>query len=109
MTKVKAICQKPQKYKFCVQVPIDVAEAKQLDNDNVNTLWQDTFKKDMENSQVDFQLLGHEDKSPVGYKEIPCHLIFDVKMGLTQKSQYVVGGNLTNPPNSMTYSSDIIR
>ena len=31
---------------------IDVSEYKKLDTDNVNTLWQDAIKKDMENSQV---------------------------------------------------------
>ena len=58
---------------------------------------------------MDFQLLGREYKSPVGYKEITCRLIFDVKMNLNQKAQYVAGGNLADPPSSMAYASVVIR
>ena len=49
LTKVKSRFRKPQKYKFGVQVPIGIFEAKKLDDDNGNTLWKDSIKKDMEN------------------------------------------------------------
>ena len=67
-------------------MPIDVSDTEKLDNENGNTFLQDSIKKDMNNSLVAFQLLGCEDKSPVEYKEITCHFLFDVKMGLTQKA-----------------------
>ena len=85
LVKVKSRGQKPQKYKFGVQVPNDVAEANKIDNYNENTFRKDAINKDIENYLVAFQLLGREDKSTVGYKEITCHLIFDVKMDLTRK------------------------
>ena len=86
-------------------MPIGVAESKKIDNENDNKFWQDTIKKEMENSQLAFQLLGPEDKSPVGYKEITSNFIFDVKMDLTQKAQYMSGGHSTDPTSSMTYAS----
>ena len=42
---------------------------------------------------------------PVGYKEINCHLIFNVKMYLTRKARYVSGWHIANPPLSITYDS----
>ena len=56
----------------------------------------------MENPRVAFQLLGKESIPLVGYKEIKCHTIFDVKMGIPKKYWYVSGGYITDPPSSMT-------
>ena len=62
----------------------------------------------MNNSRVAFNLLDRYYHAPVGYKEIICHLIFNVKMDLFRKSRYVSGGHLTNPPSPMTYVSVVI-
>ena len=97
------------KMKFGVEVPETVPEALELDRKNGNTLWADAIKKEMKNSRVAFNLLGREERPPVGFKEITCHLIFDVKMDLTRKARYVAGGHLTDPPSSMTYSSVVSR
>ena len=50
-------------------------------------------------------------KSLVGYQEIKCHMIFDVKMygNLTRKARFVAGGHTTDPPSSITYSSVVAR
>ena len=61
----------------------------------------------MESYQVSFLLLFCEYKSSAGYKEITCHLIFGVKMNLIQIAGYMAGGNISNPPSSMTYASDV--
>ena len=45
----------------------------------------------------------------VGYKEIKCYMIFDIKMDLTRKARFVAGGHTTNTPASMTYSSVVSR
>ncbi len=50
------------------------------------------------------------DKSKyVGFQEITCHIIFDVKMDLTRKARFVAGGHLTEPPASITYLSVVSR
>ena len=59
----------------------------------------------MKNSIVAFNLLDRENYALVGYKEMTCHLIFDVKMDLTRKARYEAGGHLVNPHYSMTYAS----
>jgi hypothetical protein len=45
----------------------------------------------------------------VGYQEIDCHMIFDVKMDLTRKARFVAGGHTTETPSSITYSSVVSR
>ena len=101
-------CRK-SKMKFGVEVPTKVPEAVALDKKNGNTLWQEAIKKEMKNSRMAFHLLGKDDKPPVGFKEITCHLVFDVKMDLMRKARYVAGGHLTDPPSSMTYASVVSR
>ena len=40
----------------------------------------------------------------VGYQEIRCHMIFDIKMDgrFTRKARYVTGGHTTDPLSSIT-------
>ena len=45
----------------------------------------------------------------VGFQEIKCHIIFDVKMDLTWKARFLAGGHLTEAPPSITYSSVVSR
>jgi Reverse transcriptase (RNA-dependent DNA polymerase) len=45
----------------------------------------------------------------VGFEEIACHMIFDVKMDLTRKARFVAGGHMTEPSASITYSSVVSR
>ncbi|EJK65517.1 hypothetical protein THAOC_13609, partial [Thalassiosira oceanica] len=45
----------------------------------------------------------------IGYQEIKCHMIFDVKMDGTCKSRFVAGGHTTETPASLTYSSVVSR
>ena len=42
---------------------------------------------------------------PVDFKEINCHLIFDLKLDMTRKARYVAGGHLTQVPTQIIYSS----
>ena len=45
----------------------------------------------------------------VGFQEISCHIIFDIKMDLTRKARFVAGGHVTETPASITYSSVVSR
>ena len=48
----------------------------------------------------------HDDnKMPVGYKHIDCHMVFDIKFDLTRKAWYVARGHQTDEPKETTYSS----
>jgi hypothetical protein len=49
------------------------------------------------------------DKVPIGYTKITCHIIFDVMQDLTLKAQLVAGGHQTELPKESVYSSEVIR
>ena len=95
-------------HKFGTRIPKTVEEAIELDRQNGNTLWQDAINKEMNNVRIAFQLCenGKED-IPIGYQEIKCHMIFDVKMSesFRCKARFVAGGHTTETPDVMTYSS----
>jgi hypothetical protein len=67
-------------HKFVIQVPKTWDEAVKLDEGNVNTLWQDAIRKEMNSVCIAFKVLNGEEAIPPTYKEIRCHMIFDVKM-----------------------------
>lgn len=98
-----------QGYKFGIRIPKTVAEAIALDQENGNTFWFDAIQKELANVRVAFDVLEQGAKAPVGYKCIPCRLIFDVKMDFTRKARFVAGGHVTDPPSSITYSSVVSR
>ena len=45
----------------------------------------------------------------IGYTEIVCHMVFDVKIDFTHKARFVAVGHLTDAPDSITYSSVVSR
>ena len=38
----------------------------------------------------------------IGFQEIGCHLIFDVKMDFIRKARFVAGGHTTEAPSAIT-------
>ena len=93
-------------------------EALRLDEANGNHFWEDAVKKEMGKVKVAYRT--HEAHTPeevrkrlapelTGYKEITCHLIFDVKMDFTRKARFVANGAKTEAPASITYSSVVSR
>jgi Reverse transcriptase (RNA-dependent DNA polymerase) len=111
-------------HKFGFRMPKSVKEALQIDHDEGNTLWRDAIEKEMRNVRPAFKkwivpggVVG--DGNPelarskyylVGYQEIKCHMIFDIKVeNLVRKARFVAGGHTTETPASMTYSSVVSR
>ena len=48
-------------------------------------------------------------KKLIGFQEICCHMIFDIKMDLTRKARFFAGGHTTETPSWLTYSSVVSR
>ena len=46
---------------------------------------------------------------PAFFKQISCHMIFDIKMDLMRKARLVAGGHMMDPPKESTYSSVVSR
>ena len=95
--------------KFGITIPKTYIEAVELDIINKNRLWQDAIRKEIKNVEVAFKFLDNGEKMPIGFKQITCHLIFDVKFDLTRKARYIGGGHLTTVSPSMSYSSVVSR
>ena len=57
-----------------------------------NNLWRCAIEKEMRNVIVAFKLLQDDKHLPIGSKEIPYHIIFDVIFDLTRKARLVRGG-----------------
>jgi len=96
-------------YKFGIPLPSSVADAERLDRANGNTLWMDALRKEMEAVRIAFEVQDADVKHLPGYKKIPGHIIWDVKMDFTRKAHYVAGGHRTDPPKVLTYSSVVSR
>ena len=70
--------------------------------------WRKAIEKEMKNVMPAFQFTK-DGKIPIGYKHIDCHMIFDIKMDLTQKARLVTGGHQMDPPKESVYSSIISK
>ena len=99
-------------HKFGIRIPKPVEEAKEVDNQNGNTLWWDAICKEMRNVQPALEVFqGTKDQLPIGYQFMKCHMIFDVKLGenFRRKARLVAGGHMTETPTTLTYSSVVSR
>jgi Reverse transcriptase (RNA-dependent DNA polymerase) len=45
----------------------------------------------------------------IGFQEIGCHIVFDVKMDFTCKARFCASGHTTEAPASVTYSSVVFH
>ena len=105
-------------HKFGIRLPKSVEEALQIDKDTGTDFWTKAIQKERERVKIAWKAL--EDTSPeevrngkpnklIGYQEIDCHMVFDVKMDFTRKARFVAGGHTTEAPSSLTYSSVVSR
>jgi Reverse transcriptase (RNA-dependent DNA polymerase) len=106
-------------HKYGIKLPHSVQEALQIDKETGTDFWWKAIQKEMKKVMIAFEYdesltpdqirEGLAKGSYVGFQEIRCHMIFDVKMDLTRKARFVAGGHLTEPPSSITYSSVVSR
>jgi hypothetical protein len=106
-------------HKFGVRLPHSVEEALRIDEETGTTFWYDAIKKELTKINIAFEFLEHLTPEQirrgdargdfVGFQEIKCHMVFDVKMDLTRKARLVAGGHTTETPASLTYSSVVSR
>ena len=77
-----------------------------LDKENGNTLWLDAIKKELKclNNWKIFRILEKGEQAPQGYKQIPYHIVFDVKFDLRHQVRLAAGGNWNVLENDETHS-----
>ena len=103
-------------HKYGVRLPHSVEEALQFDKETGTTFWRDAIAKELGVVKVAWEARDdlvlaevRAGRQLIGYTEIKCHMVFDVKMDLTRKARLVAGGHMTDAPSSLTYSSVVSR
>ena len=95
-------------HKYGVLLPKSVAEALRIDKETGTTFWQKAIEKEIGTIDVAIEF-PDDNKAPIGYKKIDCHMIFDVKMTLERKARFVAGGHQTEPTKDITFASVVSR
>jgi hypothetical protein len=117
ISKVKSRYWK-MRHKFGIRLPKTVQEALEIDRAMNTDFWRKAINKEM--AKVKVAWATHDGHTPqqvqegkasefIGFQEIGCHIVFDIKMEFTSKACFVAGGHTTTAPSSMTYSSVVSR
>ena len=105
-------------HKFGIRLPKTVEEALAIDDETGTDFWRKALGKEMTKVKVAWknvngvtpvQARTGKEPSLIGFQEIRCHVIFDVKMDFIRKARFVAGGRMTDTPGSITYSSVVSR
>jgi hypothetical protein len=98
-------------------VPKTVKEALAIDEEMGTDFWRKALGKEMTKMKVAWksadgvkrkQARTGKEPSLIGFQEIRCHVIFDVKMDFTRKAIFFAVGHTTDTPGLITYSSVVL-
>ena len=96
--------------KYGINVPCNVEHAYELDQRNGDKLLADAIAKEMKNVRIAFDILPNGERVPNNHQRIHCHMMFDIKIeSFCRKVRLVAGGNASEAPKCMTYSSVVSR
>jgi hypothetical protein len=105
-------------HKFGLECPNTVKRALEIDEETGTDFWYQAIKLEMEKVKVAYevneewtpeQIRSGEAPGFIGFQEIRCHLIMDIKMDFSRKARFVAGGHMTEAPAALTYSSVVSR
>ena len=104
--KVHMTSRKEVRYEFRGEVARSPKHALELDLKEANDLWKQALQAELDqiNEYKTFRVLKDDEPTPAGYKRIPYHFVFDVKIDGQRKACLVAGGHRTDPPKEDTYS-----
>ena len=90
------LVKKRKRHKIGIEVPKSIAQAYALYKKNGNTLWSYSIAKEINYVSPAFKKLDNGKIIPIGYQQVNCHMIFDVKMeDFRRKDRLVAGGHVT--------------
>jgi hypothetical protein len=105
-------------HKFGCKLPHSLEEALEIDRQMGTDHWQRALNKEMSKVKVAWNarddifpndVRSGKVKDMIGFQEIGCHIVFDIKMDFTRKARFGAGGHTTDTPAAMTYSSVVLR
>ena len=73
-------------HKYGIEIPVSIEHAYKIDAANNNHFWRDAIAKEMLNVGIAFEVLPSGRQTPVGWRKVTGHIIFDVKMDFTWKT-----------------------
>ena len=92
------------RHKVGIRLPHSVKEALEIDQATGTDFWRKALNKEMSKVKVAWE--ARDGITPddvrngkvldlIGFQEIGCHVVFDVKMDFTRKARFVAGGHTT--------------
>ena len=105
-------------HKYGVRLPKNAEEALRIDMETGTDFWTKAINKEMGKAKVSYEEVAGctpeqarhgQVQELIGFQEIKCHLVFDVKMDFTRKARFVAGGHMTDTPVGLCYSSVVSR
>ena len=68
-------------HKYRIRVLKSMKQAKEIDEENGNTLWIYTVRLEMKNVRIAFNTYEGDTNKLMGYQEITGHIVFDINLG----------------------------
>jgi hypothetical protein len=99
-------------HKYGCKLPHSVEEALEIDRQTWTDHWQRELNKEMSKVIVMWNASDNitpndvqpgKVKNMIGFHEIGCHIVFDIKMDFMRKARFCAGGHTTDTPVAMTY------
>jgi Reverse transcriptase (RNA-dependent DNA polymerase) len=90
-------------HKYGIVLPKSIEEALLINREMGTDLWQKAIEKEMWTIYYAFKFL-EDNRAPVGYQKIDCHMVFNIKMTLEWKARYVAGGHQTEPTKDIMFA-----
>jgi hypothetical protein len=94
-------------HEFGCKLLHSVAEALEIDRLAGTDLWTRAINKEMAKVKVAWEarddltpeeVRAGKERDMIGFQEIGCHIIFDIKMDFTRKARFVASGHMTDTP-----------
>jgi hypothetical protein len=63
-------CYQKHAHKYGIEIPNSFDDCVRLDQENGNTLWQDTIRQEMSKVRIAFRTLDDDEAIPLTYQEI---------------------------------------
>ena len=70
---------------YGIELPKTFKRALKIDKETGTTLCHDIIHEEMKKVDVAFNVLEGGENVPVGYQQIDCHLVYDIKIATLQR------------------------
>jgi hypothetical protein len=105
-------------HKFGIKLPYSVEEALEINRVMGMDHWRKALNKEMLTVKIAWNakdgitpeaVRSGKAKDMIGFQEIGCHIVFDIKMDIMRKARFVDSGHMMETPAAMMYSSVVWR